>query len=118
MNDSLAAPRLIVHGFNDGAVLYDVVEAADAGGVVADVLRADEARAPGHGVGGGAWREVVVRAANPIDAEVRHAGHLGVELAQRVYVVRAEFGLEALRAEEGRIADDDIGLRPLRADRL
>ena len=108
-----AGPRLVFHGFDDRAGLDDVVESADAGLVVADVLRADEAGAAGHGVGGGAGRQVVVRFAKPIDAVVGHAGHVRVGAADGVDVVRAALGLEHLGAEERRVADDDVGLGPV-----
>ena len=58
MDVGFAGPGLVVHGFDDGAGLDDVVEAADAGLVVADVLRADEAGAAGSGRSGvqrGRW---------------------------------------------------------------
>jgi hypothetical protein len=105
-----AGPRLVVHGFKDGAGLGDVVEAADAGLVVADVLGADQSGAAGNGIFLGAGRQVVVRFAQPIDAVVSHTGHVGIGGAHLVDVVGAMLGLEAFGAEERRVTDDDVGL--------
>src|SRR5438128_1021732 len=42
VNFGFAGPRLVLNGFDDGAGLDNVVESADTGLVVADVLCADE----------------------------------------------------------------------------
>ena len=42
-----AGPGQVLHRLEDGAILDDVVQAADAGLVVADVLRADQASTAG-----------------------------------------------------------------------
>ena len=60
-----AGPGLVVDGFDDRAAGGDVVEAADAGLVVADVLRADQPRPAGHRIVGRTLRQVVVRLAKP-----------------------------------------------------
>ena len=70
MDVGLAAPGLVVHGFGNGAVLHDLIEPTDAGGVVADVLGADKSGMARHRIGDGAGREVLVRAVEPIDAEI------------------------------------------------
>jgi hypothetical protein len=43
-----------------------VIQAADAGLVVADILRADESRATGDGIGGGTRQQMIVRAARSL----------------------------------------------------
>ena len=80
---------------------HDVVEAADAGVVVADVLRADQSGAAGDRVLRGARRQVVVGAAEPVDAVVGHARHVGVGAADGVDVVGAESGLSSLAPRNG-----------------
>jgi hypothetical protein len=51
-----ARPGLVVDRFNNRAAGGDVVQAADAGLVVADVLRADLAGSAGDRIGGSAVR--------------------------------------------------------------
>ena len=52
--------------------------------------------------------------AYPIDAVVGHSRHLGVCLAKCVHVIWAALGLEDLGTQERGVADDHIGLGPLR----
>jgi hypothetical protein len=45
-----------------------VIQAADAGLVVADILRADQSSATGDGLGGGTRQQMIVRAAQPFNS--------------------------------------------------
>jgi hypothetical protein len=56
---------------------------------------------------------MVVRFAEPIGAVIGHAKHVRMGAAKRVHIIRAALGLEEFRAEERRIADDDVGFGPL-----
>ena len=113
-----AGPRLVVHGFEDGAGLDDVVEAADAGLVVANVLGADQPGAASDRVGSGAGRQMVVCFAEPIDAVVGHAGHVRIFFPHLVDIVGAALRFEQLGADERRVADDDIHFRPVGEQRV
>lgn len=73
----LAGPGLVVYGLDDRAGFDDMVQSADAGLVVADVLRADQSGAAGQWVFHRAIGQMVVGLAEPIDAIVGHAGRGG-----------------------------------------
>src|SRR6266566_6579556 len=57
MDVGFARPWLVLHGFDDRAGLHDVIESADEGLVVADILRADKSGVTSHRILGGARRQ-------------------------------------------------------------
>ena len=56
---------------------------------------------------------MVMGLAEPVHAIVGHSRNLGIGPTNSVHVIGSALGLEQLRSSERRIADDDIGGRPL-----
>src|ERR1035441_8362853 len=113
MDVGFAGPRLVVYCLHNGSSLGYVIQAADAGLVVADVLSSNQTGAARDRIIDRACRQMVVRLAEPIDATVGHTGDVDVGMAKGVDVIRSAFRLEPLRPQERRVAYDDIGLGPL-----
>src|ERR1035441_6590904 len=88
MDVGFAGPRLVVYCLHNGSSLGYVIQAADAGLVVADVLSSNQTGAARDRIIGRACRQMVVRLAEPIDAKVGHTGDADVGMAKGVDVIQ------------------------------
>jgi len=109
----LAGPRLIIDGLDDRPRLNDVIKSADSGLIVADILRSDQSRTAGNRVIRRARLEVIMGLAEPVDAVIRHPGHLAVCATNGVHIIDAALGLQEFRSPEWGVSYHDVGGRPL-----
>src|ERR1035438_6327163 len=114
MNVCFARPRLILDGFQNRAGLYDVIESTFARLVVANVLRADESSAASYRVGCGACWQVVSSLAKPINTKIGSACNFRILLLQFPDIFAAMFQRHFPCIKKWRVADDNVGFRPLR----
>ena len=110
MNLGLTWPLLRAHGVGDLATVREqVVQRRRPAARLGDRVRCDQAGAlPGL--------EMVMGDAEPIDAVVLHPNAEPLDHPVDIFVTSLR--PQVLRPEEGRVADDGIGLGPLGAQRI
>ena len=75
-----------------------MIETADARLIVADVLGADKSGPACYGIVRRERGQQVVSLAEPVDAVVGHAGHVGIGFSDGIDIIDTAFGLQTLGA--------------------